>query len=36
MTVEIGAIRSTQIGGFVKLLMLKDATEVRISGKVGP
>ena len=36
MTVEVGGIRSTQIGGFVKLFMLKDASEVRVSGKVGP
>ena len=35
-TVEIGRIRSTQISGFVKLFMLKGATEVRVTGRVGP
>jgi hypothetical protein len=35
-TVAVRQIRSVEIGGFVKLMMLKSATEVKVTGEVGP
>ncbi len=35
-TVSVTNIRSVQIGGFVKLMLLKEPHDVKVSGKVGP
>lgn len=34
--VSVSDIRSTEIGGIIKLMLLKDSEEVKIEGKTGP
>ncbi|MDP2998170.1 MAG: DUF6375 family protein [Bryobacterales bacterium] len=35
-TVTISRIRSAQIGGIIKLMLLKDSTEIKVTGQTGP
>ena len=35
-TVTVSHIRSAEIGGIIKLMLLKDATEVKVTGRTGP
>ena len=35
-TVTVSRIRSAQIGGIIKLMLLKDSTEIKVTGTTGP
>ena len=35
-TVTVAGIRSAEIGGIIKLMLLKDSTEVKVTGRTGP
>jgi hypothetical protein len=35
-TLMVSSIRSHEIGGIIKLMLLKDATEVKVTGRTGP
>ena len=35
-TVTVSGIRSAEIGGIIKLMLLKDSKEVRVTGRTGP
>lgn len=34
--VEVSGIRSNEIGGIIKLMLLKDPTEITVKGRTGP
>jgi hypothetical protein len=35
-TVTVSQIRSAEIGGIIKLMLLKDASEIKVKGQTGP
>lgn len=35
-TVAVSRIRSAQIGGIIKLMLLKDSAEIKVTGTTGP
>jgi uncharacterized protein DUF6375 len=35
-TVTVSGIRSAEIGGIIKLMLLKDSTEIKVTGRTGP
>ncbi len=35
-TVSVSQIRTAEIGGIIKLMLLKNATEIKITGRTGP
>jgi hypothetical protein len=35
-TVTVSGIRTAEIGGIVKLMLLKDPTEIKVTGRTGP
>jgi Family of unknown function (DUF6375) len=35
-TVSVSGIRSAEIGGIIKLMLLKDSAEVKVTGRTGP
>lgn len=34
--VTVSGIRTAEIGGIIKLMLLKDPTEIKVAGRTGP